>query len=1017
MDTDFYNSIFSAEGLRVLAVFKGGLGAPPTHFYYSTTEDFLEAAQTYDSLGKNVYHACATYKEQGSRAGDNTYAMKALWVDLDIGEGKPYETKKEAAVHIEQFRRAAGLAKPYMLSSGGGVHVYFPFTRPITPENWKKLATQFAACLDHFGVKHDTSRTGDRASILRVPGTGNYKTEVRRPVEIRTRGEQESAVEIFKKLKAYAAEHGVIVNYKPVGTPAATNDLVGTAEYPPSLGESVAEHCAVLNEVASSGGDVPYEIWWRAIGVAKHTTEPQAVAMHWTRHRADSGHSKDDWESTMEQWGYGPTTCSEFSKHSAKCAACPHNGRIKSPIQLGVPEQPVVAEEVQTAQATAAPVAARQPWVFGAKWIMEGRAKATRTGYTNGRMTMGVQQEDGTYAHVPFCDRYFQVLRRVRCADGVWQLEIGYEGYKGQPYQTFIMDSQAVSAPDQLRKEFSIREMHLIGPKAISKAQALIMYDVNYLYDREEETTVYPKMGWVTHNNTQNGEITGEFVLGNLLFAPKTAPRTVLLEEGMYEPLRAGLRSKGTTSEWVALIDQIYNRPGALAYQFVIASMFAAPLVKLVPGEGDWHGIPIALTGSSGAAKTTTALVAMSMYGPAQALKFSASSGQGGQGDTITAFAAKIGQLSNLPCIADEMTNVEPEKMASIMFMLANGKPKDRCAPNGRLIPNAYRWDMISIATGNDQFHEKLQQLQNQHTQEATQLRCFEIPLKESDLRTVFPDISRSTIEQTLLAEQFGEVGREWIQFLVNNRLKVEDVLGKKRANYKIGKEDRSSIRFYKDLLMTVEVAARLAKHKGFIHWDVDAMMDWAKEQVDRLVNSVFEKDWDSVISDFIASTHGRTIVTKHMSMHKGGRRNHELPLENLSSAQIPVARKALEDKVFLVTTSHLKDWASDHRIMPSELTKQMLKRGYMVLRHGKEAPSKLDIGAGSTVARGRSLCWELQWDKAMGGERSDDAAASNNVVNIAQVSTPAHSESVTDLVTEGGESTAADTTENSASL
>lgn len=1015
MDIDFYNSIYPVGGLRVLAIFKNGLGSAPLQNFYDSTEDMLAAAEAYNRAGKNVYHACATYKEQDSRLGDNSYAMKSLWLDLDVGENKPYATKKEAAQHVDQFRRALGLSTPYMLSSGGGVHCYFPFAKPITPDNWVKLAAVFAACLDHYGVAHDSSRTQDRASILRIPGTNNYKQGTPRPVTIQIVGVEEPATSIYAKLKQYVQDNDVLVAERvSKAKPIATNDLVGApADFPPSLAANIEKHCAVLGEVAETGGDVGYEVWWRAMGVAKHTTEPEAVAMHWTRHRADTGHSKDDWQGTIESWAVGPTTCADFSKHSSKCASCPHAGRIKSPIQLGADEQPVVADPSPTVHQVPHVTA---PWEFMAKWVMDARAKATRTGYANGRMTMSVQQEDGAYVHQPFCDRYFQVLRRVRCADRVWQIEIGYEGYKGQPHQTFVMPQSSISAPDQLRKEFSIREMHLIGPKAISKVQALIMYDVNYLYDRQEETTVYPKMGWVTHNNTQNGEITGEFVLGNLLFAPKTAPRTVLLEEGMYEPLRGGMKAKGTTSEWVALIDRIYNRAGAQAYQFVISAMFAAPLVKLVPGEGDWHGIPIALTGESGAAKTSTALAAMSIYGPAQTLRFSASSGKDGGGDTVAAFSAKIGQLTNLPCIADEMTSVEPEKMAAIMFMLANGKSKDRCGPNGRLLPNPYRWDMISIATGNDQFHEKLQQLGNQHTQEATQLRCFEIPLNVSDLKTVFPDVSRSTIESDLLGEQFGCVGRDWVQFLVNNRLKVEDLLGKKRVNYKIGKDDRSSIRFYKDLLLTVEVGARLAKHKGFINWDIDAMMDWAKAQVDRLIHSVFEKDWDSVISDFIASTHGRTIVTKHMAVNKGGRRTTELPLEGLSSTQTPVARKALEDKIFIVTTNHLKDWANDHRIMPSELTKQMIRRGYMVLRHGKDVPCKIDIGAGATVARGRSLCWELKWEKVMGAEQQDDAAASSNVVNIAHVSMSEHYAAVTASVTATDTSQGSEATQTVAS-
>ncbi len=74
--------------------------------------------------------------------------------------------------------------------------------------------------------------------------------------------------------------------------------------------------------MAETGGDVPYDIWWRAMGVAKFLEDGEAVAAHWTRNRADTDHDKTDCAKAMESWT-GPTTCAEFSKHSDKCAVCP----------------------------------------------------------------------------------------------------------------------------------------------------------------------------------------------------------------------------------------------------------------------------------------------------------------------------------------------------------------------------------------------------------------------------------------------------------------------------------------------------------------------------------------------------------------------------------------------------------------------------------------------------------------------------------------------------------------------
>lgn len=322
---EFYESVLPSSGVRVLAVFRNGLKKAPDHFYFDSTDDLLESAATYDGLGKNCYHACAAYKEPINRTGANVQAIKALWLDLDVGETKPYNTQAEAAKHFEDFRNALSLPKSHVVASGGGIHEYLPFSKSITPEQWDKLAALFAACLDHYGVKHDTSRTQDKASILRIPGTHNYKTDPARTVRLKRMGTEVPASEIFSILTAYATANGIIVARKPPKPTKAkaTNKLIGNGpEYPPSIGDRIAQRCPIIKEVADTGGDVPYEIWWRAMGVAKHCQDAQAAAAHWTRNRQATGHDKFDFQGVMDAWAYGPTTCEDFSRHSDKCHAC-----------------------------------------------------------------------------------------------------------------------------------------------------------------------------------------------------------------------------------------------------------------------------------------------------------------------------------------------------------------------------------------------------------------------------------------------------------------------------------------------------------------------------------------------------------------------------------------------------------------------------------------------------------------------------------------------------------------------
>jgi Domain of unknown function (DUF927) len=988
VDTNFYTSIFPTVGLRVLAVFENGLQSPPTHSFYDNNDDLMAAAATKDGLGKNVYHGCAVYKTSDSRKGDNVLAIQSIWLDLDVGPKKPYTGQKAAARHYEDFREKLGLPLSHIVVSGGGVHIYQPLSKAIQAKHWDRLAAMYAACLDHFGVKHDTSRTQDKASILRVPDTHNFKTAPPKDVKLRRLGQASSAAALWKLLKAYADAQGLIVGVKPSKRAApVTNDLIGTKDYPPADGALVAARCPILAEVAATGGDVPYDIWWRAMGVAKHCEDGDTVAAHWTRDRAAT-HDKSDWQAVTAAWAVGPTTCADFGKHSRHCGSCPHSGGIKSPIKLGVPAQPTIE---LSAPASSEPLDVMPgEWTFKADWIKTDVGNATFTGYSNGAMTMSVKHKDGTYHYVPFCSRYWQVMERVLTVDNVWKVLIGYEHYPGKPYKTFLLDSAAISAPELLAKEFSARELHFYGNQfAAQKAREIIVYTQSLLFGYRKETAQFPTMGWVSENHSQRGDLTGEFVLGDIVYRPKPeVPQQILLADTVDVTLRADFTSRGTTAQWVELIDRIYNRPNAEAYQFIITAMFASPLVRLMPGGGEWHGIPIVIYGNSGAAKTSTVLAGLSIYAPAQVLRFSAQGGKSGQGDTINALSIKMGSLRNLPWLMDEMSDVEASKFSDIFYMQANGKSKDRMGTNSKMVPNPYRWDAISAITANDSAHEVLKGLRSAKTQEATQLRSFEMTLP-NNVRTLFHDIHRSTFEDDLLAQQYGKVGREWIQFLVNNRDRVSEELGKLRKTYMVDPEDTSSIRFYKDLLITIQVAGTLAKSKGFIHWDIAAMIRWGEAQLVKLRDTIGVVDWESTISEFIGSLHKRIIVTRQMRSGAGRRVGDELPLEELSATKIPAARKAIDDKRFVVTKTALDDWAKDKRIMPNTLLAEMLARGYLAnVVPGQKATSRMiSIGGGSKVDRPRAACYEFDYDMIVNSNGSDEAvdgvADLSNVVQL----------------------------------
>jgi hypothetical protein len=150
--------------------------------------------------GKREVYVCMSSqrmaREKVSRKGhkyrapirnqQNVIALKSLYLDIDFKGGEHgYDTPDDAINAIAGFLKASGLPKPSMIvKSGGGLHIYFTLSRPLSREEWQPIAQALAEAGRRHGLKADWQVTTDSARILRIPGTTNNKQEVARPVSL-----------------------------------------------------------------------------------------------------------------------------------------------------------------------------------------------------------------------------------------------------------------------------------------------------------------------------------------------------------------------------------------------------------------------------------------------------------------------------------------------------------------------------------------------------------------------------------------------------------------------------------------------------------------------------------------------------------------------------------------------------------------------------------------------------------------------------------------------------------------
>jgi Family of unknown function (DUF5906) len=316
--------------------------------YYCTS---LQAKTKQNSHGKTV-----AYRRQ-----EEALAMKAIWLDVDVKEPpKGYPTLVEALEAIMAFVATTGLPRPSaIVGSGGGVHVYWISDRSLSPEIWRLYAHGLKHLAVTHGLRCDAGVTIDAARVLRVPETLNYKTEKPKPVKLLKLRPADEDYEFAVDLKALlsiapppkAASAGGIELPEGFGEPEhdprfGTDSLAEgiEREFPPIAWEPVAKQCAFIRKALATGGkEYSQSMWNLATLAATFMEEGHALA-----HRMGRRHEGYSRETTDALWdrktkerkdrGLGWPSCNAIQANGCgDCAACPHFGKIKSPLNLAVP--------------------------------------------------------------------------------------------------------------------------------------------------------------------------------------------------------------------------------------------------------------------------------------------------------------------------------------------------------------------------------------------------------------------------------------------------------------------------------------------------------------------------------------------------------------------------------------------------------------------------------------------------------------------------------------------------------
>ena len=941
-DKLFFDTILPSTGLRCVAVPR-----PDGKFNHRFGPDnawLAQACQHLDGRGAtNVYFACSSYIMPDRRKQSNVDKVRSFWVDLDVGPampGKPpkYATQRDAAAAIMAFATAIGLPLPLLVNSGWGVHAYWPTTADMEPRVWKTIAQALKRALTAKGVLFDPTRTADEASVLRPPLTFNRKAQPKMVKVVRWCAQIDLAI-IIQALLPWAAQAPAADPFDhlgpaPAGVALAGSDLTAGVGYDPSSALLIADSCGVMAMMRDTRGKLDQPTWYNALGVLAHTTEAPDICHEWSK--GDPRYTAAEVDAKLSQLSnHGPTTCDKLGEQWPDvCRACPHFGKIKSPIVLGRPRIEAVAVEPPIKSAgfvKAEPIVL--PHGYGMKTDADGRM------LTYSKTVKGEDGQTKVETEV-ICDTFFMGVTRL-WADNAAHIEFVADKREG-PHDFTMANSMIGKGGREVIGELASQEI-VARPGKERHVEGYLKGWISHLKDNAEQVLAYRSFGWV-------GD---KFVLGDAVLAPGGQETRAVMLSSAAKQLQDQVGCRGDLETWVRLVDRAYNAPGQEAFQFQIGCSFAAPLLSLMQQV---KGVTVyAYSAGSGVGKTTVQKVGLSAWGNWDKLMLAKV--------TSNALWALMGTYNSLPVVYDELTNADNADVSELVFSVSSGRAKERMTSSGEMRTNNSNWSTILLASGNTQLSEKLSL--HRSNAEAEISRLFEFTLDPS------PHLSVS--EANDLFPQFdtnyGHAGRAFARYVTDNRASVEDALRRMQAKIVQSLHMKQVERHWSALFAAVVVALTICRKIGLLQFEVNPVYTWMTQQLsgNRDQKLAMVATPEDQIGYMIADLWEGVLVTTG----EGDRRSRvharveKPPRAKLIGRAINPLMPTDQSQLF-VSRAAIRTWASSKGVSAGDMFKAAVTLGWC----DPKQDTRYSFGKGTLEYNTGTLtvpCWKF-YPKAMDG-------------------------------------------------
>jgi hypothetical protein len=833
MSFDLLNTVLPPEGRYCVL----GLGRYPDQNLVDTREELDETVERLTRAKFDVYFGCAKYGTLNNRKTENALYFRALWIDIDCGPTKAvpddkgvikgYIDQQTGLVEFKKFCRAVGLPRPILVSSGYGIHAYWLIGETIGRSAWRPLAERLSElCIEH-GLIVDPA-VFEPARVLRIPGTHNFKDKANPlPVEVMNEETQPLSYDQWKELLGAEDADPDKPDFVPSSMSPMMRSIMSNRVKRFKLimmKSAEGQGCAQLMHCYQNQADIEEPLWRSALSITAFCEDTHVAAHKMSNQYPGYNPDEVDRKVAELQASGGPHHCATFERlNPGGCEGCPHKGKIKSPIVLGL--------EIAESQAD------------DGEYEVEG--------------------EEGEVVHIPeypfpfFRGKTGGIFKKPKDDEEEAPLVYEHDLYVAK-LMTDPEDGEValfrLHLPMEVRKEFSIPLVHVSTKDELRKALAkqgvmafpkqnenlhlfVTTFIKNLQYKMRAEV-MRTQFGW-----TEND---GKIILGD---------KEITKDGAFYSPpshatknIAAKMEPTGTLESWKEVFN-MYARPGLEPNAFAALTAFGSPLLKFTGMSG---AIINVIHRTSGSGKSTALYMCNSVIGHPVGL---ASIWK----DTQNAKMHRLGVMNNFANTIDEITNTSPQEFSDLAYSISQGRGKDRMrSQSNELRVNHTKWQGITLCSSNASFYEKLGMAKDSPDGES--MRLLEFQIKPSQVITV---AEGKAMFDHQLQENYGHAGTVYCEWLVKNLEEAKDLV--KSIQAKIDREAKitSRERFWSATAACNIAGGLIAKHLGLHDYDMKTIYAWLLELIQDMRNEVKAPKNDplTVLGEFLNGHINNTLV------------------------------------------------------------------------------------------------------------------------------------------------------------